>query len=333
MVDMATGEAPPSMDNAPVSALAGFGAVQQLASACPAMMKAHWVGGAGGASVVPVGIFATLHALRVAYEVRKGVQATGRQPLLQELFMMLTFSFGGAILTGLMLGNVQPWLETNTTVPVYATAYLLMARMPGDALYRLLRRLSPVSDVFLASVDGLVRGYGVTTAGVDLVRSMRGHPISDSLVAWVLVGTVLGSGGGLIDDVLQISRPRWAFRTPSIFTAISLDVKLSFTVTVGYILSTHAWSFTEHAPAFPLSPLLDRVLALVPHLSDQEAQLVSGLLCSAIVGTTAHAQAAQYAAAERAATATARRKKFDSDEALGSDGSSPSDDDVDSAGD
>ncbi|KAJ2796120.1 hypothetical protein H4R20_005641, partial [Coemansia guatemalensis] len=265
--------------------------------------------------------------------VRKGVQAAGRQPLLQELFMMLTFSFGGAILTGLMLGRVQPWMETNTTVPVYATAYMLMARMPGDVLYRLLRRLSPVSDVFLASVDGLVRGYGVTTAGVDLVRSMRGHPVSDSLVAWVLVGTVLGSGGGLIDDVLQISRPSWAFRTPSVFTAISLDVKLSFAATVGYILSTHAWSFTERAPAFPLSPLLDRVLAFVPHLSDQEAQLISGLLCSAVLGTAAHAQAARYAAAERAAAATSHRKKFDSHEPLESDDSPASDDDVDSASD
>ncbi|KAJ2613386.1 hypothetical protein H4S08_002224 [Coemansia sp. RSA 1365] len=330
---MAATGASPLMDKTPESVLGGFGAVQQLASACPAALRAHWVGGADGASIIPIGIFATLHALRVAYEVRKGVQVAGRQPLLQELFMMLTFSFGGAILTGLMLGRVQPWLENNTTVPVYATAYLLMARMPGDVVYRLLRRLSPMSDVFLASVDGLVRGYGVTSAGVDLVRNMRGHPVSDSLVAWVLVGTVLGSGGGLIDDVLQISRARWTFRTPSVFTAISLDVKLSFAATVGYILSTHAWSFAERAPAFPLSPLLDRVLALVPHLSDQEAQLISGLLCSAVLGTTAHAQAARYAAAERAAVATARRKKFDGHEHPDSDNSSASSDDVDSASD
>ncbi|KAJ2788973.1 hypothetical protein H4R20_007267, partial [Coemansia guatemalensis] len=68
---MTVGEAPPLMDKAPGSALGGLGAVQQLASACPAMLRAHWVGGADGASVVPIGIFATLHALRVAYEVRK----------------------------------------------------------------------------------------------------------------------------------------------------------------------------------------------------------------------------------------------------------------------
>ncbi|KAJ1840691.1 hypothetical protein LPJ70_004537 [Coemansia sp. RSA 2708] len=291
------------------SVLSGYPAVQQLASAYPTMLQCEWLGGVNG--LLPIGIFATLHAVRIAYEVRKGVQIGGRRPLLQELFTMLTFSFGGGILTALMLGRPQPWLETNSTVPVYAGAYLLMTLLPGDLLYAFLRRTSPVSDVFLASVDGLIRGYGVTAAGVDLVRGMTGQPIADSLVAWLVIGTVLGSGGGLIDDLVQFSSMRWAVRTPTMFTRVSLDVKLSFYATAGYILSTHAWSFADHVPGFPLGPLLDRLLALVPHLSDQEAHMICGLLCSAVLGTTAHAQAGKYAAAERAALATARRKKTD----------------------
>ncbi|KAJ2252052.1 hypothetical protein GGH98_003112, partial [Coemansia sp. RSA 454] len=66
-----------------------------------------------------------------------------------------------------------------------------------------------------------------------------------------------------------------------------------------------------HAPGFPLSSTLDAVLAMVPHLSDHEAHVISGLLCSAVLSTAAHMRAGQYAAAERASLATARRKKTD----------------------
>ncbi|KAI8322867.1 hypothetical protein GQ54DRAFT_129824 [Martensiomyces pterosporus] len=307
----------------PVSALESFPQVQKLAEAYPSLLNKQWVGGSGDGSdaLLPIGIFTTLHAIRIAYEVRKSVQANGRRPLLQELFTMLTFSFGGAILTALALGRVQPWLQSNTMVPVYGGAYLAMSILPGDILFRFLRRTSPISDVFLASVDGLLRGYGVTAAGVDLVRkTMKGQPVSESLIAWIFVGTVLGSGGGIIDDFLQISRASWGFRTPSmVFNGFSLDVKLSFFATVGYILTTHAWSFTAHAPGFPLSPALDSILSLVPHLSEEEARLISGLLCSAALGTAAHFQARTYAVAERHAAESARRKK-DDDAGVESDG-------------
>ncbi|KAJ2554103.1 hypothetical protein EV175_002704 [Coemansia sp. RSA 1933] len=292
-----------------------FPQVQELAARFPGLLSKQWMDGSNGMedAVIPIGIFATLHAIRIAYEVRKGVQVNGRRPLMQELFTMLTFSFGGAILTALMLGRAQPWLESNTTVPVYAGAYLLMACLPGDLLYMFLRSTAPVSDVFLAGVDGLIRGYGVTAAGVDLVRvTMKGQPVADSLVAWIVVGTVLGSGGGIIDDFVQISAATWGLRVPTMLrTGLSMDVKLSFGATVGYILTTHAWSFAEHAPGFPFSSLLDSVLAWVPHLTNQEAHLISGLMCSAVLSTQAHFQARAFAVAERRALEVARRKKYD----------------------
>ncbi|KAJ1966137.1 hypothetical protein GGI12_000286 [Dipsacomyces acuminosporus] len=297
------------------SALGGFPQVQQLAEAYPSLLKRQWVGGVGGSgdALLPIGIFTTLHAVRIAYEVRKSVQLNGRRPLLQELFTMLTFSFGGAILTALALGRAQPWLESNTAVLVYGGTYLAMSRLPGDFLFQFLRKTAPVSDVFLASVDGLLRGYGVTAAGVDLVRkTMKGEPVSESLIAWIFVGTVLGSGGGILDDFLQISGSSWSFRTPSmVFNGFSLDVRLSFFATVGYILTTHAWSFTERAPGFVLSPVLDAVLGLIPHLTEEESRLVSGLFCSAVLGTAAHFQAQKYVIAERNAAGIARKKKDD----------------------
>ncbi|KAJ2891278.1 hypothetical protein IWW38_003690, partial [Coemansia aciculifera] len=66
-----------------------------------------------------------------------------------------------------------------------------------------------------------------------------------------------------------------------------------------------------HAPGFPLSSTLDGLLRMVPHLSDQEAHLVSGLLCSTVLSTAAHFQARKYAQAERSALALAQRKKHD----------------------
>ncbi|KAJ2779412.1 hypothetical protein H4R18_004032 [Coemansia javaensis] len=311
------------------SSLSGYAPVQQLAEGFPALLRAQWTAG-GDAALLPIGIFATLHAVRVAYDVRKGMQLAGRQPLAQELFAMLTFSFGGAILTALLLGRTQMWLENSTTLPLYAGVYLLMARAPGDVVYRALRSLSPVSDVFLAGVDGLIRGYGVTAAGVDLVRkTLKGQPVADSLVAWIVIGTVMGSGGGIIDDVLQFSRPTWSLRAPTMFKRISLDVRVSFCATVGYILTTHAWSFAERAPGFPLSALLDRLLALVPHLSDQEAHLISGLLCSAVLSTAAHFRAAEYSASERAAAALALRKKNDAAASSNDEDNEEEDDDDD----
>ncbi|KAJ2713615.1 hypothetical protein H4R19_002159 [Coemansia spiralis] len=311
-----------------VSALSGFAPAQQLAAAVPGLLDSQWAG-SGPDALVPLGIFSTLHALRTAYEVRKSVQMAGRQPLFQEVFAMLTFALGGGILTALLLGRTQPWLENSTTLPLYASVYLLMARAPGDVLYRTLRRLSPVSDVFLASVCGLMRGYGVTAAGVDLVRkTMKGQPVADSLVAWIVIGTALGSGGGILDDVLQFSRRSWTLRTPTMLRGIPLDVKVSFFATVGYIFTTHTWSFAERAPGFPLGPLLDRVLAFVPHLTDQEAQLLAGLFCSAALGTAAQVDAAKYAAAERAAAALAFSKKTDEPAAA-----SESDSDDDGNGD
>ncbi|KAJ2719466.1 hypothetical protein GGI07_005200 [Coemansia sp. Benny D115] len=291
------------------SALAGFPLAQRVASGYPALLSMHW-----DSSALPVGIFMTLHALRVAYEVRKGQQTQGyRPPLFQGLFTMLTFSFGGAILTSLALGRPQAWLESNVAVPVYSLAYILMTRMPGDLLFWALQSTAPVSDVFLALVDGLIRGYGVTAAGVDMVRKgMQGQPIADSLVAWVVVGTVLGSGGGIIDDVVQFSKAAWTVRTPQLLSrGPSLDVKVSFAATMGYILTTHAWSFAEHAPGFPLSGLLDTLLRMVPRVSDEEARLISGMLCAAVLGTSANSQARLFAAAERRRQELGRIKKTD----------------------
>ncbi|KAJ2630859.1 hypothetical protein GGF44_004034, partial [Coemansia sp. RSA 1694] len=65
--------------------------VQQLAGAYPGVLKKQWIGGIGESdAILPIGIFATLHAIRIAYEVRKSVQVNGRRPLMQELFTMLT---------------------------------------------------------------------------------------------------------------------------------------------------------------------------------------------------------------------------------------------------
>ncbi|KAJ1938699.1 hypothetical protein FBU59_004360, partial [Linderina macrospora] len=75
------------------STLGGFPQVQQLAKSYPALLKRNWIEGVvDNEPLLPVGVFMTLHALRIAYEVRKGAQVRGRRPLVQEVLTMLTFS-------------------------------------------------------------------------------------------------------------------------------------------------------------------------------------------------------------------------------------------------
>ncbi|KAJ1669564.1 hypothetical protein EV182_008704, partial [Spiromyces aspiralis] len=173
---------------------------------------------------------------------------------------------------------------------------------------------SPFSDVLLSAVDGLLRGYGITATGVDLLRlGMAGAPISRSLVGWITVGTILGCGGGIIDDVIQISRPQWTLRTPTMFRDPGPDFKLCLATTVSYIVTTRIWRFSEQLPNFPFSPLLDWLIDFAPHFSVEEARVIAGLACSAVLAARGYRSAVALHTRERLAEQAATAKKHDSD--------------------
>ncbi|KAI8871699.1 hypothetical protein GQ42DRAFT_133209 [Ramicandelaber brevisporus] len=235
-------------------------------TALPALLSYPTVPGA-----VTIPLATLLHGLCVAFEVRKGIALQSklnggrRMHWRQELAIMLLFSFGGTILMGLMLGTPQMYLEQTHTVPVYALAYALLAFIPGDPVFKLMLRFSPITDVGLAVFGGLVRGYGITAAGVDAVRGMPGS-ISTSLTAMVVVGTTLGSGGGMIDDLIQFSKPNWGLRTPSMLIGAPIqdDIKKCFYTTLYYIYSTRAWSLTELLTTAGLKPGLVYIMKYPP---------------------------------------------------------------------
>ncbi|KAJ1986362.1 hypothetical protein H4R33_003403 [Dimargaris cristalligena] len=243
---------------------------------------------------LPVAIAMTLHALRVSYEVRKMLNINGRLPMLHEVFVLLTLSFGGGIISASLLGNPQPWLVNNGMIPTYGLVYLAVGFFPGDFVFQLLRLLSPASDIFLAAVDGAIRGYGVTVAGVEMVRNMDG-PISQSLTAMLVIGTVLGCGGGIIEDVIQMSKRSWALRTPTFFQRPNVDMGITFTTVVFYIFSTRLWRFDDQHPGLIGAAWLDAIIEwMIPELAPETARVLCGLFCAGALSYKALGDHRQY---------------------------------------
>ncbi|KAJ1973792.1 hypothetical protein H4R35_003930 [Dimargaris xerosporica] len=286
-----------------MSEVGSHGYLHQAGAKYPEYLGLEW-----GPSL-PVTIAMTLHALRVSYEVRKMLNASGRLPWFHEVFVLLTLSFGGGILTALLLGQPQPWLVNNGMVPTYSLVYLAVGFAPADIVYRILRAAAPLSDMALAAVDGAIRGYGVTASGVEMIRRMDG-PISQSLTAMVVVGTLLGCGGGVIEDLIQMSKRQWAFRTPTLLQRPNYDMAITFTTVVFYILSTRAWVFSAQHPGLLGSHALDAaVSAVVPHLSPEMARVCCGLLCATALSVKSFGDYRAYPPNASGSTATAKPAK------------------------
>src|SRR5262245_25145114 len=95
----------------------------------------------------------------------------------------------------LLLGYPPSWLSSNTTLLTCALVHYVVCSFPGDVPYRLVRRLSPSVELLLSFSTSLSRAHAITS-GVEAVRSHSSTPISQSIVALVLVGTLCGCGGG-----------------------------------------------------------------------------------------------------------------------------------------
>ncbi|OLY79097.1 hypothetical protein AYI68_g6843, partial [Smittium mucronatum] len=146
----------------------------------------------GSVPYFPVTFALAIHSLRVAYDLKKTFFSTGHLSFWQESFVMMVYSFGGSAVAALLLGLPQPWLESNFLVPLNFAVYWLVAYMPGDLLFNALQQFGPYTDLVLMTIDGLVKGYSISTGGVDLVAvTLKGSAISTSLIAMVTIGTVV----------------------------------------------------------------------------------------------------------------------------------------------
>ncbi|OMJ08301.1 hypothetical protein AYI69_g11124 [Smittium culicis] len=259
----------------------------------------------------PVTVALLIHSLRVAYDLKKTFFIKGRMSLWQEAVVMMVYSFGGSAVAALLLGLPQPWLESNLLLPMNFLVYWSVAFMPGDLLFNFLQSFGPYTDLVLSTLDGLVKGYSISTGGVDLVKyKLKDSAISSSLVAMLVIGAITGHGGGLVADIFSLQSTNWRFQSPSIFNAVPLDFKASILSTVVYILTARLWTFSSAVPNFPLSEYLDNILfAFIPKLTNYEAKLVVGSICASLLGFKAFNDSRRFFDVLKAKKASKKVKK------------------------
>ncbi|PVU95889.1 hypothetical protein BB561_001531 [Smittium simulii] len=264
-----------------------------FAATFPTILSSTWSGNEKG--YFPIAIAATIHAVKVSYMTRKILQLGGRRHLASEFLLQLVYGFGGAIIARLALGLPQPWIESNSALPLQALTFLLLTNLPGDILFSLMDYISPLSDVILATADGLITGYGITSGGVDLVKyTMSNEKVSKSIVAMLFVGTVMGCGGGSLGNLFML-KENSTKKSISLSNLPFFEIKLSAFLTLFYISTTRLWTFTEYAPNFVFSPILDKFIdSIVVPLSANESKMVVATAYGSIMGFKAYSNALVY---------------------------------------
>ncbi|KAF9197783.1 hypothetical protein BGZ49_001635 [Haplosporangium sp. Z 27] len=116
------------------------------------------------------------------------------------------------------------------------------------SLYDILRNTVPpaVLDSVLITVDGSLRALSIAKLGVDGSR-MRfaadthqggAGGVSEPWFAMLLLGTIAGSGGGMLADLLRLKTHQWTLATPAFVHAATFDMKAAFLSTFFYAAST-----------------------------------------------------------------------------------------------
>ncbi|KAK9766722.1 hypothetical protein K7432_003991 [Basidiobolus ranarum] len=216
----------------------------------------------------PVPIVATLHAARVAYDLRKALPKDGQMPWFQALFTFYTLSFGGTTTSAILLASPPGWLASNTVLPLYTLIYFAMFKSPFDFVFRFLSFLGPITELTLNVGDCISRTFAITNMGVEAVRLNSQGYVSNSYVGMLICGTLSGCGGGIFTDAFQLTQRNWAFRTPTVFTALGFDMKLCFSVASVYVLTTSPITWAKYLVLIGLDE------SWIPQLSGHEAKTV-----------------------------------------------------------
>ena len=189
---------------------------------------------------LPLPILSLLHATRITLEYRRQLAAQGHQPptaWLQGLIATCIMALGGTTLASILCGIPPPWVASNTVLPAYALVYFLVFQFPSDRVFSLLNQYAFLIDPLLIGADGVARSMAQCIGGVDMVRA---HPLlgPEKYVAQIILGTLAGTGGGLLADAFVLSAPTWHFRLPTAFKSPTIDLKTAFSVAVTYTILT-----------------------------------------------------------------------------------------------
>ena len=157
----------------------------------------------------PFPLLDAIHAVAVAYEYR-GL-ADKEQSLPQRIIAVCITSLGGTSMGAVILGTPFGWASDNWTLPMYIIAPLIMELAPGDVVYKCLS-IQPV-NFLLTLLDDITWGAAITAWGMEHALSHKAQTVNA-----ILVGTLAGCGGGLMQATFSLLKADWKVTTPAAFT-------------------------------------------------------------------------------------------------------------------
>lgn len=142
-----------------------------------------------------------------------------------EALMACTLEkFGGTTLTGLLLGQPPSWILSQTSFPALLLAFWLTFCCPSDIFWSTINKIPYGGFKFtMGLLAAISSGHAITMRGQDKAALNKFHVNSDrigqSMLTCIACGTLSGSGGVLVTDILGLMRnPSFTLSaTPQIF--------------------------------------------------------------------------------------------------------------------
>ncbi|ORZ31321.1 hypothetical protein BCR44DRAFT_135943, partial [Catenaria anguillulae PL171] len=158
---------------------------------------------------------AVLHAIDVCVELFNNMHP--ETSLMHTWVAMIVLSFGGTTMASLLLSRVPGWIALNDPLAIYTAIYLLFRYTP---LLSLANLIGTPLRVACAAADGIARALAITAFAIDTIHLKSAPPLSNSLVACLVCGTLSGCGGGILNAVFGVTKRTWTLGTPQ----VSVDV-------------------------------------------------------------------------------------------------------------
>ncbi|ORZ31393.1 hypothetical protein BCR44DRAFT_1442226, partial [Catenaria anguillulae PL171] len=168
---------------------------------------------------------AALHAAKVCTNLFNNMHP--ETSLLHTWVAVMVLSFGGTTMASMLLARTPSWLAQDDLLAVHTAVYLLFRFTPAVHVANF---AGLPFKIVCAIGDGIRRSLAITAFAVDTIQVRSAPPLSNSIVACLICGTLSGCGGGILNAVFGITQRSWTLGTPK----VSLDVQLAAVVAVAY---------------------------------------------------------------------------------------------------
>ncbi|KAI8452366.1 hypothetical protein BY996DRAFT_6431870 [Phakopsora pachyrhizi] len=158
-------------------------------------------------SMVPIPIIPIIHAARISAIYRSlRNTAGGKTSFTADLAGFLLMSWGGSIVSCILLGLPMPQLLSFTPILVYSSIHLAMPSFKHLPTAKTL-------DTILPLLDALIKTSTVA-AGVDMCRNHEKRIVAESLSIQLFIGAISASGGGILSQTMSVWEPSWRLCRP-----------------------------------------------------------------------------------------------------------------------